>query len=101
LAERRVKGETNAAAPNLRGKLHGQRQHVAKRSPCALWTLETPAACLGNSGDDLLVDGSLLANATDFVAQELLIVVQIAKGSTTLLVTSQNSSHTARGRARS
>lgn len=31
-----------------------------------------------NSGDDLLLPGSLLAHATGFVAQELLVIVQIA-----------------------
>src|SRR5471032_983460 len=37
--------------------------------------LELPG---GNSGDDLLLPGSLLAHATGFVAQELLVIVQIA-----------------------
>ncbi|CAG9247079.1 hypothetical protein PCAR4_200017 [Paraburkholderia caribensis] len=31
-----------------------------------------------NSGDDLLLPGSLLAHATGFVAQELLVIVQVA-----------------------
>src|SRR5471030_3550840 len=44
----------------------------------ALWQLPN-WNCQGvNSGDDLLLPGSLLAHATGFVAQELLVIVQIA-----------------------
>src|ERR1700730_7838193 len=44
----------------------------------ALWQLPN-WNCQGvDSGDDLLLPGSLLAHATGFVAQELLVIVQIA-----------------------
>ena len=59
----------------------------------------TPAPCLTMSGNDLLRCGSLLTHAAGFVAQELLVIVQIpVEGLTPPLVTSQNSSHTARSR---
>jgi hypothetical protein len=43
-----------------------------------LWQLPNWNCRMVSSGDDLLFTGSLLAHATGFVAQELLVIVQIA-----------------------
>ncbi len=78
----------STAATALTLSAFALREHEAffyvydSRRSMATFTLNpvklTPARCPTISGDDLLLCGRLLTHATGFVAQELLVIVQIA-----------------------